>query len=168
MAKIQIRFLSQKDFISTVIEFVEGGSEFCHVEFVFSKDEQTALGIAGPYVGSHSDAGIQAYNDSYYVGGKTITRERNYSLSVTDEQYVTITSFIKSRIGAEYDFQDILGIMLHKDWHTANRFICSAFVIAALWAGGVQMLNVLPGYQYKVTPESAHLSSLLIGNWCSY
>jgi hypothetical protein len=163
MTDIRLRFVAEKDLVSGLIEYFTGGSQWCHVEFLFDADEQKALGLSGPYVGAHASGGVEAYDDSYYVGGNTIIRARAYSIPMNDDQYRTITSFIKTRIGTKYDFKDILGLMLHQSWHEDNATICSAFLIAALWSGGVRLLNILPQFQYKTTPEMAHLSPLLIG-----
>lgn len=164
MLRIGIRFVSEKGIEAKLIEFFEGGSQFCHVEFVFrDKATQELLGIDKPYVGAHAKGGVAAYDDSYYVGGNTITRFREYELDVTEEQFADLITFIKKRFGRPYDFLDIFGIMLHRPWHESNDFICSAFVAAALYHIAIYALNVRGGFLYKITPEILHLSPIWRG-----
>jgi hypothetical protein len=164
MKLIKLRFVAEKDGISKLIQYFEGGSDFCHCGFYFDADEQAELGFDGPYAESHDTHGVGIYKDSFYVGGNTVTRQRIYGLEVQDDQYDTIVAGIKARLGAPYDFEDIAGRLFHKDWHNEKGFDCSAFLIAMLWLGGVKLLNIDPIFQYKTTPEMAHLSNLLIGN----
>jgi hypothetical protein len=163
MKLIKSRFVAERDWVSKAIQFVEGGSLICHCGFVFDAEEQAALNIKGPYIESHDTHGVGVYDDAFYVGGNTVTWQRVYGNEVTDDQYAVMTSGMKSRFGAPYDFKDIFGRLLHKEWHNDKGFDCSAFHVAMMWLGGLQLLNVLPEFQYKVTPEMDHLSSLFIG-----
>ena len=77
-------------------------------------------------------------------------------------------SFACGKIGTPYNFEDIAGLFLHdREMAGRDRLICSMFALECAMAGGLEMLNVLSGYQQLVTPEMLHLSPLLIGR-CVY
>ena len=163
MKLIKSRFVAERDLVSKIIQFVEGGSQVCHCGFSFDANEQAALGLKGPYLEAHDTRGVAVYDDAFYTGSNTVVFQRVYGIPVTDEQYALITSNAIKRIGSPYDFKDIFGIWLHQPWHQENGFECAAFLTAMQWLGGVQLLNVEPDYQYKITPEMARLSNLYIG-----
>ena len=90
--------------------------------------------------------------------------ERRYEIPCGDAQLVKIMSYARSKIGTPYNFEDILGLFFHHNLTTKGRVICSMFVYQAAWQGGLEMLNVLPEYSNLVTPDTLHLSPMLIGN----
>lgn len=153
MAYIKIRFITDENIISKMIE-IDTFSEWSHVEFILAD---------GTYLGARASGGVEIRPANYC---KPIL-ERRYSIPCTDEAYEKIISFATSKIGTSYNFLDIIGLFLHADLTSAGKEICSMFVIQAMIAGGIQMLNVLPKYTNLITPEMLHLSSLLIGN-CYY
>lgn len=153
MPSLVLRFINSSGFISEAIDFVEGGAgEFDHTE---------CLDVAtNEWIGAHSDGGFQRRPYDYC---KPI-RERRYALPCTQEQYDAGMEYLNSKIGAPYDFIDIAGILLHKDYSNPARLICSwamfSYIFSAL---GELPLNVLPENAHKVTPETLHLSPLFIG-----
>jgi hypothetical protein len=72
--------------------------------------------------------------------------------------------YAKAAIGTPYNYRDIAGMLLHSRTLTSpSRAICSQFCIEMLMKVGIRPLNVLPGFSYLITPETLHLSPLLIG-----
>lgn len=154
MSAFQIRFVTDHDFVSWAIRKVTF-SEFSHVELV--TDE-------GTYIGAHARGGIKERVDD---PDDLPTFERRYSLPCTQAQKDKIFAYARSKIGTKYNFRDIFGLLIHSNFSSPNRLICSMFVFEAALAGGIQMLNVLPRYSNLVTPDTLHLSPLLIGR-CVY
>ncbi len=153
MPVVRIRFIAERDFISWAIRKVTF-SDFSHVELIMDK---------GTYLGAHAFGGVQE-RDQFYCQPSF---ERRYSIPCTQEQKDKIESFARSKIGTPYNFKDIVGLLIHANLSSPNKLICSMFVFEALLAGGIKMLNVLPQYSNRVTPDILHLSPLLIGR-CYY
>ena|ERR1700744_1986814 len=153
MGQFRIRFITETDVISDAIRLVTF-SEWSHTEIM--TDE-------GTYIGAHSDGGVQERPADY----TKVSRERRYSIPVSDWAQEEIMKFARSKIGTPYDFEDIAGLFLHHDLTEKKTEICSMFVLEAAMAGGLQMLNVLPGYTNLITPEMLHLAPCLIGK-CIY
>ena len=145
-----IRFITENDPISAAIRLVTF-SEWSHVEI------QTATG----WLGAHANGGVEERPADYCQP----SRERRYNISLPNE--ATAIQFARAKIGTPYNFRDIAGLFLHHDWKDAGRDICSMFVFDVVYAGGLQLLNVLPEYSNLVTPENLHLSPCFIGR-CIY
>ena len=150
MALFRIRFITERDFVSWAIRRVTF-SEFSHVEIV-SEDGRS-------YIGAHSDGGVQERPADYCLP----SFERRYAIPCSDAQLEKIMAYARSKIGTPYNFLDIVGLLFHRNLTTKGRVICSMFVYLAALEGGIQMLNVLPEYANLVTPDSLHLSPLLVG-----
>jgi len=149
MAELRIRFVTSPGLVSKIINWVTS-SEFSHAEIVTE---------SGSYIGAHSDGGVEDRPADYVEP----VFERRYAIPCTEEQLAKILAYARSALGTPYNFADILGILFRHNWSTPKRVICSMFVYQCALAGGIQMLNVLPAYAQKVTPDALHLSPLLIG-----
>lgn len=154
-ATFNIRFINSPGFISEAIDLVTD-SLWDHTEI------QTETGT---WIGAHASGGVEERPADYCIP----TRERRYSIPCTDAQLAKMMGYARSKIGiTEYDFEDIGGLLFrNRKLHTDGRTICSAFVLMSAFAGSLWMLNVEPGWEYLITPETLHLSPLLIGH-CTY
>lgn len=149
-----MRVVNSKGFVSEAINLATD-SLWDHAEV---QDDD------GGWIAAHAGTGVSKLAENYMVP----SRERRYSIPCTDEQHDKAMAFARSKIGTPYDYGDIVGLLLHdRAINQEGRVICSMFVFEAAWAGGIYMLNVLPNYTNLVTPETLHLSNLLIGN-CTY
>lgn len=149
MALFTIRFVNSPGFVGSAIDWATN-SLFDHAEIMTE---------TGSWIGAHDDGGVEDRPANYLEP----SREMRYGIPVTDEQYTKIMAFAKSKIGTPYDFKDIAGLLFHdRKIDTKQRLICSVFVLDCAQAGGIQMLNVLPEFTYLITPETLHLSPLLI------
>lgn len=146
---LRMRFITTGGFVSWAIRRATF-SEFSHVELITE---------AGGYIGAHDRGGVQERPADYCAP----TFERRYGVPVAEEQYDRVMLYARQAIGTPYNFKDIAGLLFHENWSTSHRVICSMFVFQAMAAGGIQMLNVLPAYSNLVTPDTLHLSPLLIG-----
>jgi uncharacterized protein YycO len=154
MASFKIRFVNSNGFFARAIDWATD-SLFDHAEI----ESET-----GSWIGAHDDGGVQDRPADYLKP----TREYRYAIPCTDEQYEKAMTWAKSKIGTKYNFSDIGGLLFHdRKLNNPHAVICSQFTLMAAQAGGIQMLNVLGGYEFLVTPETLHLSPLLIGN-CTY
>ena len=116
MESISIRFVTEKDVISQAIRGVTW-SAFSHVEFVL--DDGTTLG-------AHASGGVAIRPIDYDV----FSNEERYRIAVTAEAKAAILAYAHAQVGKPYDFTDIAGIMLHRDWRNEDRWICSELVTA--------------------------------------
>lgn len=154
MASFKIRFVNSNGFVASAIDWATD-SLFDHAEI----ETET-----GSWIGAHDDGGVQERPADYLQP----TREYRYAIPCTDEQYEKAMTFAKSKIGTQYNFSDIGGLLFHdRKLNNPHAVICSQFTLMAARVGGIQMLNVLAGFEHLVTPETLHLSPLLIGN-CTY
>ncbi len=150
MASLILRFLSSDGFIGHAIDVVTN-SLWSHVEIGTPE---------GTWIGAHADGGVQERAANYC----TPVRERQYTIPMSDDQQRAILQFARAKVGTDYNFADIAGLLFHsRILNTPERFICSQFAMECFAAGGIWLLNVLPQYAYLVTPETLHLSPLLMG-----
>jgi uncharacterized protein YycO len=154
MAHLGMRFINGSGFIAHAIDWTTN-SLFDHAELLTPE---------GTYIGAHAGSGIQERPADYCKP----TREKRYAIPCTDEQLAKAMTYARSKIGEPYNYQDILGLFLHnRRIDGKGRSICSTFVFDAAWIAGIMMLNCTPGYSYLITPETLHLSPLLIGH-CTF
>jgi hypothetical protein len=151
MAKITIRFIENRGFVSRAIAWVTG-SLFSHVEFGTPQ---------GTWIGAHARGGVQERARNYCQP----VREYVYDLPCTKALSDELLRHARSAIGTPYNYRDILGILFHARRVTSpSRVICSQFCTEMLLRVGIRPLNVLPDYCHLITPETLHLSPLLIGH----
>lgn len=157
MKLFTLRFIATKGFVSDAIKYVEGVSYIDHVE---------ALNRTGDkWLGAHAGIGVQEMPLDW---AKDIVWERQYVIPMSDTDYELSMGFLESKIGTKYDYAGILGILFHdRKLADPHRVFCSALQYEALWTGNTLMLNVLKDFAHLVTPETLHLSPVLIGR-CTY
>ena len=148
-----VRFVTQGGFVADAIRKVTF-SQFSHAEIGTE---------TGTWIGAHDDGGVQERPADYY----SATFERRYAIPMSAEQYAAAMAYARSKIGVKYDFEDILGLLIHRDMSADGTEICSMFVFQVLLAAGIQALNVLNQYSNLVTPDTLHLSPIFIGR-CYY
>lgn len=152
MPNLIIRFIDSAKLVAIAIDFVEGGAGLV--------DHAEICTDTGTWIGAHAKDGVQERAADYCKP----RFELRYALPVTEDQHAKILGFMRAQIGKPYDFTGIMGILFHESWHDPKAWFCSELVCAACEAGGIFMLNVLPGYTFRITPEMLHLSPLLIGH----
>jgi uncharacterized protein YycO len=153
MALFKVRFINSSGFVASSINWVTN-SLFDHTE----------IEVDNGYIGAHDSGGVQLRPLNYCQP----SFEKRYAVPCTDAQYKAIMQYAQSQIGTPYNFKDIAGLLLRRRALTSpSRLICSQFVFRAALAGRLEMLNVLPEFSHLVTPETLHLSPLLIGH-CTY
>lgn len=159
MPFLTIRFINSTGFISSAIDYVEGGAgEFDHTE---------CLDVAtNEWIGAHDDGGFQRRPYDYVKP----SNERRYAIPCTEDEYVKGMTWLNSKIGTPYDFTDILGILFHRNKFDPHRLICSWAMFNYISAAfelrlprDRYPLNVAPENAHRVTPETLHLSSMFIG-----
>jgi hypothetical protein len=151
MPALTIRFINEPGIVSRLITWTTN-SLFCHCEGL-GRDGQS-------WVGAHSGTGVQSRAHDWCKP----TFERRYAIPVINDQYEAAMRFMDSKIGCPYDYTDIAGLALrNRIGASDHEIICSAFMLLWLQAAGLWPLNVLPEWAYLVTPETLHLSPLLIG-----
>lgn len=149
---IRVRFVAGPGFVGAAIRRLTG-SLFQHVEFGTPD---------GTWIGAHDDGGIQERAADYAV----YTREYVYEIPCTQAQQDSLLAWARSKIGTKYNFLDILGLLIqNRTLHSPNRFICSQFCAEGLLLifGAPKVLNTLAEYDYRITPETLHLSPIFVG-----
>lgn len=156
MAEFRVRYITQNDPVSVMIRAVTY-SMWSHAEIVLPDNT---------YLGAHASGGVMIRSADYCKP----TRERRYTIPVTDEALATMLAFAHAQVGKPYDFKAIFGLALHQPWATADRWFCSELVTATADAGNLTMLNVQRDYVKLITPDMSHLSPLLTssGGKCYY
>lgn len=154
MGIIRVRFVASGSFVGRSIRWVTN-SLFQHVEFSTSK--------AHEWVGAHAD-GISVCGDGNY------SREYVYEIPCTDSQQAQLETWIESKMGTRYNWLDIFGLLVRNRFcNSPQRLICSQFVTGELLRvfGANRVLNVLPSWTYRITPETCHLSPIFVDHLVS-
>ena len=147
---ITLRFIRTRGFVTTAICWVTN-SLMSHVEFGTPD---------GTWIGAHSDGGVRERAGDYCQPSE----EWRYQIPCTQAQADELIKNARAAIGIPYNFADIAGLLLHLRRLTkSDRLICSQFCFLQLNAVGIKMLNVLPQFGHLITPETLHLSPVLIG-----
>jgi hypothetical protein len=115
------------------------------------------------WTGAHAGTGVQARPLDWI---KPI-RERTYAIPVPQKAFNAAHDRLESQIGMPYDYLGILGLAIHRRIHNKKARDCSNLMTDFMQHGGLEPLNTLSGYDYLITPETLHLSSLFIGK-CIY
>jgi hypothetical protein len=153
MPNLVIRFVNSLGFVSSAIDFVEGGAgEFDHAE---------CLDVAtSEWIGAHDDGGFQRRPYNYMKP----SRERRYAIPCNQDEYDAGMKWLNSQIGVPYNFMDILGILTHKDLTSSGKMICSQAMFTYIYkALGQLPLNALEENANRITPEILHLAPIFIG-----
>ncbi len=152
---ITVRFIANHTFLSWSIRRLTG-SLFSHVE----------LGTPeGTWIGALAD-GIKERPANYC----SPFREYVYHIPCTAQEQAYLLSTARAAIGTSYNKMDIVGLALGLRKVVGKKGeICSWFGVDELikTLGARRVLNVLPGWEYRVTPETLHLSPIFIGNLLS-
>lgn len=149
---IRVRFIRGKGFISDAIAHLTG-SLFSHVEFGTPE---------GTWIGAHIGGGIQERAADYCKP----RLEYVYEIPCTAKQHKEALAWMRSRIGTKYNVADIVGLALQvRSLRSPNRYICSQFCCEGLlhFFCAAVVLNVLPQWAYRITPETLHLSPIFVG-----
>lgn len=155
MPNLVIRFIFEPGLVAKLIGY-QTDSLWCHTE-ALSRDGQS-------WIGAHSGTGVQARPLDWVKP----TRERRYSVPVTQEQHDLSMAWLEGKEGMPYDYTDILGMTLHKRIGASDHeIICSALMTEYMMHAGLWPLNCLEGYAYLITPEALHMSQLFL-NRCIY
>lgn len=152
MASIRIRFVAGAGFVGDSIRWITN-SLFQHVEFGTPE---------GSWIGAHAQGGIME-RPGDYAG---YSREYVYDIPCIDAQLADLMTWARAQVGVKYNYADIVGLLVKKRaLTTPHRLICSQFCTLGLLHifGAAKVLNVLEDYAYLVTPETLHLSPILVG-----
>lgn len=151
MPSVTVRFIANHTFLSWSIRRLTG-SLFSHVE----------LGAPeGTWIGALAD-GIKERPANYCDP----FREYVYNIPCTAQEQAFFLSEARAKVGTPYNKMDIVGLALGMRRVVGkNGEICSWFGLQTLidTFGAARVLNVLPGWEYRVTPETLHLSPIFVG-----
>jgi hypothetical protein len=150
--KVIVRFIDSRGFVGGSISRLTG-SLFSHTEFGTPD---------GTWIGAHAGSGIQE-RPAGYCNPK---REYVYEIPCTEAQEKALFTWAWSKIGTKYNYADIAGLLFQARGMTSpSRMICSEFVTEGLLRtfGAAKVLNVLEQWDYRITPETLHLSPIFVG-----
>lgn len=153
MARIRVRFIRGIGVPSGVIAGLTG-SLFSHVEFGTPE---------GTWIGAHIVGGVQERAADYCKP----KLEYVYDVPCTDAQLADHLRWMRSQVGSKYDVTDIIGLALQvRKLHRMHEYICSEFYARGMLRifGASRFLNVQDAWAYRITPETGHLSPLLVGH----
>lgn len=153
MPNLTVRFIRGTGVVSDSIARLTG-SLFSHVEFGTPE---------GTWIGAHIGGGIQE-RPADYCKPKL---EYIYDIPCTQAQLTDHLAWMRSQIGTKYDVLDIVGLAVQaRSLHRPHQYICSEFYAKGMLRlfGARKFLNVEEEWAYRITPETGHLSPLLVGN----
>lgn len=145
---ICVRFVDSPGLISEAIK-LETWSPFPHVEIL------TTDGLGA--FGARSSGGVKIRPLDY----EKFTREERYWVSVDDTQGEKAWKWAEKQIGKPYDYEDILGIVMHRDWRSEGHWICSSLTARVFEIAGSPLLRINERVD-RVTPGMCYLSTKLI------
>ena len=152
MPYVTVRFIANRTFLSWSIRRLTG-SLFSHVE----------LGTPeGTWIGALAD-GIKERPANYC----NPFREYVYHIPCTAQEQAYLLSTARAAIGTPYNKMDIVGLALGlRNVVGKKGEICSWFGVGELidTFGASRVLNVLPGWEHRITPETLHLSPIFVDN----
>jgi hypothetical protein len=149
MPDLLIRFITESDFVSWAIRWVTY-SEFSHVEMELPD---------GTWLGAHAGTGVQIRPADYCKP----TFERRYAIPLSQPAYDAGMKYALAQIGTGYNYLDICGLLFHHNMTTKGRKECAQLMFNVMVAFEIQPLNILPGYDFRVTPDILHLAPIFIG-----
>lgn len=122
---IKLRFIDDRGLAADAIKFWTW-SQISHVEFVFDD------GYFSAYI---PKVGLKPFN---YANPK---HEWFGTVDCTPEQAQIIEAFARSQAGKNYDYLQILGIVMHEDWANTTSWFCSYLIFASIAQGGILLLD---------------------------
>lgn len=153
MPVIRIRFIASPGFVGSSIRWVTN-SLFQHVEFGTP---------SGTWIGAHAGSGVKEFPPGYCQP----TREYVYEIPCTQDELDSLMAWCALQIGTQYNYWDIVGMLIRRRQVTSpRRLICSQFCTKGLLEvfGAERVLNVLDTWAYLISPETLHLSPILVGH----
>ena len=150
---ITIRFVSSSGFIGWAIRRVTWGV-VNHVELVLDG----LYGSSRQVIGAFTKDGISIV--PYYK----VSKEYICKIPCTAEQRGAIFDYAFSQVGKKYDFLDIFGFLVHRDWRKENRWTCGEFVAACFEKGGLPLLHAPLKTINRISPRDVFLSPRIIGH----
>lgn len=146
-----IRFVDDSDGVSRAITWATN-SLWCHTE---------ALNRDGTgWTGAHAGTGVNTRPLDWI---KNLRRERRYAIPVSGDAFDNAHRWLEAQKGRQYNYRDILGLLIHKRIWSPQRVICSQLMTQFMQQAGLQPLNILPQFDALITPEVLHLSPVFIG-----
>ena len=144
-----VRLVQGKGLASRLIEFKES-DWVSHVELVECNDDDIPnLVLSSRYPGG---VAYRRYNDY------PVVRDLWFTPSSVQAEWAWRS--MEKLIGRKYDWIDIFGIGLAKDWHTDERYICSEAVAWAFEDAGYPLFNTDEQVR-RITPAHFLLTPLL-------
>ena len=138
------RLVDDDDIGGNIIHFVERGN-VSHVEFI-SPDGHLAIG-------ARLKGGVLARDINY----KKFSCDLRFHATCGDEQYASTMRFLNAQLGKPYDFREIIGIGLNRNWRETDSWICSELWAATMEAGN--LIGQIASSINLITPQDCLLLS---------
>jgi hypothetical protein len=150
---IKLQFVRERGPMPGLISWW-GGGRFSHVDTVL--DDGRLLGARNDRRGG-CPRGVQVRPPGYT---DFIIREV-MAVPVTVEQKAAYLDFLRNQVGKPYDSRALWGFVFNRDWHRADRWICSELV-----AAGAEQARIIPHLYfavYQITPGALALAMSAVG-----
>ena len=144
MALLKWRIVSDCDPVSGIIRFVTRGI-VSHVEFLFDDELGT--------IGARADGGVKIRPVDYCH----FPVDFRFRVPCTDDQYNKAHNFLRAQLGKPYNFEDILGILVNRDWRESDSWICSELWAATMEEAG--LIGRLASSICMITPQDTLILS---------
>lgn len=140
---IQLRFSTTRSLVSSLIR-AWTWSAFSHVDIIVP-----GMG----YLGSKAPQGVRLRPWDYQKPSRAMIG----TVECTEAQAADVMEFALRQVGKKYDWLNIYGEILHKDWtEEPNRWVCSALIWAAFHYAGIDLVD--PEKLDRLTPKDLLLS----------
>ena len=111
--------------------------------------------------------GDQVFGANADLGGvsqlplaQRIAESKRHAFFTTPADPDAVHHYVMSQFGKPYDWDDVLGLMVHHDWRGTSKWMCSELIAWAHLQAGTPLLN--ESYPFdRVTPQTLLTSVLL-------
>ena len=134
---MKILFTRRRHLGSLIIRMVTW-SAYSHVDFIL--DEERVLGATAP-----NGVNVEPIRNRLAKASKAVVMEIN------DVDLDKAKEFAIAQLGKKYDWTNIIGIYLHRDWQDSDSWSCAELIAAILKHSGVQLFDIK--FYHRVTPQ---------------
>lgn len=142
---MKILFTRRRHLGSWIIRIVTW-SAYSHVDLIL--DEERIVGATAP-----NGVDVELIKNRLAKASKAVIME------IKDVDLDKANKFAISQIGKRYDWTNIIGIYLHRDWQEDDSWSCAELVAATLKVSGLQLFD--NKFYSRITPQHLFMLNYL-------
>lgn len=137
---------STNNIIGSVLIRIGTWSRYSHCDFITEK---------GTVIGATAFGGVHEYDLAERIADST-----HYAIYEVDAERDAVEAAIRPQLGKAYDWLGCMGIAMHRDWRSDDKWFCSELIAYAFEKAGTPLVNP-ELYLNRVTPEALLRSPML-------